>query len=249
MGFLDFLFNKEKARARQIQKLRKKLTNIWMQSPDRNDAASQLFQIGTPEALHALMDRFKVQTQNTTYDIEEKTYACDLLIGAGPGISDVVKDNVRAEPTTINWQMRVLEDVLPSQDLAVFITELLATMDVEYQRAPQKKEQLLLRAQGYSDYEELQREVARFTIDDNEDIRFQSVSAVITRDEDWARDALRANIRLEDSGRIHEMVCQRFVEKAWPAMADPDDGELREEIVEALPPKFLLTKDAMIRRK
>ena len=249
MGLLDFLFDKEKSQARQIQKLRKKLTNIWMQSPDRNDAASQLFQIGSPDALHALMDRFKVQTQNTTYDIEEKTYICDLLIGAGPDIANVVKDNVRNEPAIINWQMRVLEDVLPSQEMASFIQELLGTMDVDYERDPQKKEQLLLRSQTYTDFDDLQREVARFTIDDNEDIRFQSVSAMVKRDESWARDALRANIRLEDSGRIADMVCQRFVEKAWPAMEDVQDETLREEITEALPAKFMLTKDAMIRRK
>jgi hypothetical protein len=249
MGFLDFLFDKKKARARQIQKLRKKLTNIWMQSPDRNDAASQLFQIGTPAALHALMDRFKIKTQNTTYDIEEKNYIYDMMAGAGPGIAEVVKGNVRNEPAVINWQMRVLEDVLPSQEMAVFITELLAGMDIEYERDPQKKEQLLLRAQGYPDFEDLQREVARFTVDDNEDIRFQSVSAVIKSDDDWARHALRENLRVEDSGRLFEMVCQRFIEKAWTVLEDLNDEERRQEISDALPSKFVLTKDALVRRK
>ncbi len=249
MGFLDFLFDKEKAQARQVEKLRKKLTNLWVQSPDRNDAASQLFQIGSPEALHALMERFKVQTQNTTYDIEEKTFVYDMLAGAGPAVGDVVKDNVRAEPAVINWQMRVLEDVLPPQDLAAFIQELLSTMDVGYERDPVKKEQLILRSQGYTDYPDLQKEIARFTISDNEDIRFQSVSAVVKRDEEWARDSLRANLRIEDSGRIQSMVCDRMAQKGWTALEDLENDELRTEIKEALPPQYHLTEDGLIRRK
>lgn len=249
MGFLDFLFDKDKAQARQIEKLRKKLTNIWMQSPDRNEAASQLFQIGTPEALHALMERFKVQTQNTTYDIEEKTFVYDMLAGAGPAIADVVKDNVRQEPAVINYQMRVLEDVLPSQDLAAFICELLEAQDLDYDRDPVKKEQLILRAQNYPDYPELQREVARFCVADNEDIRFQSVSAVIKRDEDWARDALRENIRIEDSGRIQGMVCERFATMNWTAFDDVDDEQRRQEVAKALPPQYHLTDAALIKRK
>jgi hypothetical protein len=249
MGFLDFLFDKEKAQERQIEKLRKKLTNLWVQSPDRNDAASQLFQIGTPTALHALMERFKVQTQNTTYDIEEKTFVYDILSGAGPAVADVVKENVRTEPAVINWQMRVLEDVLPSQDLAVFITELLSTMDVDYERDPVKKEQLILRAQTYTDYPDLQKEIARFTVSDNEDIRFQSVSAVIKRDEEWARDSLRANIRLEDSGRIKAMVCERLAKMNWTALDDLENEELAAEIREALPPKYHLTETGHVKRK
>lgn len=249
MGFLDFLFDKEKAQARTIEKLRKKLTNLWVQSPDRNDAASQLFQIGTPEALHAIMDRFKCQTQNTTYDIEEKTFIYDMLAGAGPAVADVVKDNVRNEPAVINWQMRVLEDVLPSQEMAAFIQEVLGTMDVDYERDPVKKEQLILRAATYKDYPDLLEEVARFTVDDNEDIRFQSVSAIIDRDEDWARDALRANVRLEDSGRVQALVCDRLIAKGWTALEDPSDEEKRKEIAATLPSRYLISEDGMLRKK
>ncbi|MEO1271603.1 MAG: hypothetical protein AAFX99_26215, partial [Myxococcota bacterium] len=84
MGFLDFLFSKEKAQEREITKLRKTLTNMWVQSPERNYAAEQLRNIGTDDALMVLMERFKHNAQNTTYDNEEKLYAYDLLVSMGP---------------------------------------------------------------------------------------------------------------------------------------------------------------------
>ena len=250
MGFFDFLFDKQKARGRQIEKLKKKLTNRWVQSPDRNYAAEQLFQMNTPESFRALMCRFKMHTQNTTYDVEEKTYVSDMIISAGARAIDVVKEDVLQEPETINWQMRVLEDLLTGQQMSEFIEELLSKMDVDYERDPVKKEQLLVRAGSYMDNESLQKEVARFVVDDNEDIRFQAVSLVVKHDHLWARDALRENVRLEDSGRIIDIVCQRFATmKEWTALEDPEDQERRKEIDDNIPAKYLLNEDGFIRRK
>ena len=70
MGFLDFLFSKEKAQERQLEKIRKTLTNMWVQSPERIYAAEQLRNIGTDEALIILMERFKHTNKNTTVDNE-----------------------------------------------------------------------------------------------------------------------------------------------------------------------------------
>lgn len=250
MGFLDFIFDKEKAQERQIEKLRKKLTNIWLQSPERNYAAEQLRDMGTDAALLALMERFKHTAKNTTYDNEEKVYVYDLLVSLGPQIIDVVKTFIAREPDQVNWPMRVLDDLLSGDEMAAYIQELLAGMDVDYERDPSRKEQLILRARELKTYTDLQKEVARFTVDDHETIRFVAVSTVADHDEDWAREALRANLRLEDSGRIRAISCEAIAQaEDWPLLEDPEDAEARAEISANLPNTFFISDEGFLRAK
>lgn len=249
MGMFDFLFNKEKAQANQIDKLRKKLTNIWVQSPDRNYAAEQLRDIGTEEALRALLERFKINVKNSTYDNEEKLYVYDMLVAKGPAVIELIKDYIRKDEASANWPMRVLDDLLTSEQMATFITELLEAQTIDYQRDPEKKEQLILRAGNYPDYEALARQVARFTVDDNENIRFLATSQTLERDADWALEALRENIKLEDSGRILNQVCDRFIALDTQAVLDLEDEGLVSRIKARLPSIYFLTEDGHLRRK
>jgi hypothetical protein len=251
MGMLDFLFgDKQAQQSKKLESLRKKLTNIWMQPPDRYQAADQLLELASPEAVRALLERFKVNISNTTYDIEEKQYLCDRLVTLGEPVVEIIKEAVRKEEIQVNWPMRVLEDLLPSADMAAFIQELLASMTLDYMRDPEKKEQLILRATTYKDFEELAREVARFAADDNEGIRFQTVSQVVTRDTDWAAEALRKNLRVEDSGRVMALSCQWFVEHpAFVAAADMGDIQEVMRLRDVLPREYVLTDTGHLRRR
>jgi hypothetical protein len=247
----DFIFgDKDSQQNKKVENLRKKLNNIWVQSPDRYYAADQLLEIATPDAFEAILERFKTQVQNTTYDIEEKQYLCDRLVNIGEPVVDIIKDVVRKEELQINWPMRVLEDILPDHKIAEFIQELLASMDLDYMRDPEKKQQLILRANSYKDYEDLAREVARFASDDSEAIRFQSVSQVVERDTDWAAAALQDNLRIEDSGRILALVSQWFVDHPqYKAIEDIDDVEVHEVdfVRDHLPRGYSLTDDGYVR--
>ena len=248
MGMFDFLFDKQKAQSKQIEKLRKKLTNIWLQNPDRNYAAEQLRDIGTPEAITALLGRFKVNVKNTTFDNEEKLYVYDMLVAKGADVIEVIQEHVRNEPNQVNWPMKVLDDLMQGEEMAVFIQDILSGMDVDYERDPEKKEQLILRAQDFAQHTELIIEVSRFTVDDNEPIRFLAVDHCLKRDDDWAIEALRQNLTLEDSVRILNQVCERFVEKKWVAF-DGDDEEIRLRIAERLPREYFLDDENLIQLK
>ncbi len=249
MGLLDFLFDKEKAKAREIEKLKKKLTNPWVQSPERNYAAEQLLDIGTDEAIRASLERFKMNVQNATYDSEEKMYLFNMLVGMGPTIVDVVKDAVRKEPQQVNWLMRILDDMIKREDLVAFICELLEGMDIDYERDPEKKEQLLLRAKGFMDHQDLQQQVARFIVDDSEAIRFVAASQVVEHKEDWAQEALRDNLALEDSGRVLNLVCEAFIANEWLAWdTSSDDTQALERIRMRLPKEYSLNDEGFIEK-
>lgn len=251
MGMFDFIFgDKDSQQNKKVENLRKKLNNIWVQSPDRYYAADQLLEIASPEAFQAILERFKTQVPNTTYDIEEKQYLCDRLVNIGEPVVDIIKDVIRKEELQINWPMRVLEDILPDHQIAEFIQELLGAMDLDYMRDPEKKQQLILRAASYKDYEDLAREVSRFVADDSEAIRFQAASQVVERDTDWAAEALRHNLRIEDSGRILALTCQWFVDHPqYKAVEDIHNVEPHEVdfVRENLPSGYTLTEDGYVR--
>jgi len=250
MGMLDFLFDKDKKQERQLQSLRKKLLNMWVQSPERNYTAEQLRDIGTPEAITILCERFKLNTQNTTYDNEEKLFIYDLLVNLGESAIEPVKAVVLEEEQQVNWPMKVLGDLLDRQEMADFLCQLLTAMTIDYTRDPEKKEQLILRASKFSDIEDIQKQVARFLTDDNEGIRFHAANQAVTHDADWAHQALQANLRFEDSGRILQVVCDRFVEKGdWTALEDLADEDARRDLQERLPNRYLLTEEGFLRLK
>lgn len=250
MGMFDFLFNKEKAQERQLENLRKKLCNIWVQSPDRYMAAEQLRDIGTPEAIGVLYERFKVQVKNSTYDNQEKLDLVDMLVYKGSDAIEPAKDFVRREQTAINYPMRVLDELLTSAQMAEFIVELLGAMDIDYERDPEKKEQLVLRAQEYTDFDEINAQVARFAADDNETIRFLAVNHTVARgDHEYVHEAMRHNLRFEDSGRILNVVCEYLVNKEVGALPEDADEETRADLTERLPSIYYLTEEGYVRRK
>jgi hypothetical protein len=121
-------------------------------------------------------------------------------------------------------------------------------MDVDYERDPEKKEQLILRAKSFTSHTDLIMEVVRFTVDDNESIRFVAVNHCLEREEDWVVEALRQNLTLEDSVRILNEVCKRFVEKGWVAF-NGEDEEIRLRLAERLPREYFLDDDNKIQLK
>lgn len=250
MGMLDFIFgDKEQQQAKKIEGLKKKLTNIWAQPPDRYQAAEQLLQIATPQAFDALLARFQVQVQNTTYDNEEKQYVCDHLVNLGAPIVRIVKAAIHRSEEQINWHLRVLEELLSEAEMAEFVRELLAKQDVDYVRNPEKKEQLLLRAVQLKQFDELAQEVARFVVDDNETIRFQAVNQVISHQAPWVAEALRRNLKVEDSGRILRLTHDWFSRHPSEPVVDPKDQGAARFVAEHLPAGHRLSEDGTLARR
>ncbi len=249
MGFLDFLFDKEKAEERRIKRLRKTLTNMYTQPSERQYAIQQLREIGTPEAIHALLARFEDTGPNHTTDADEKEYVYSVLVDLGRrqeiDVVGIVTEYLKEIEENINWPMKVVSDLVSHEDMTEFLTELLADSDIGYRINPEKKQELVLRAAEFTD-RELCKELVRFLEDDNETIRFLAVDAVMAQEEDdLVEEPLRERLRLEDSIRIVQKITDIFVDN--PGWTIPD--EEREDIETALPDGFGVHKKGHIYRK
>lgn len=249
MGILDFLFDKEKAEERRLNKLRKTLSNMYKQAGEREYAIQTLREKATPEAVRVLMARFDEQAPNTTVDADEKRYVYETIVdmAANPelDVEQIVADYLREKDEKINWPMKVMSDLLEYQEMIDLVRELLETCDTGFQRNPEKKQELILRATDLKD-EDLSRELLRFLEDDNETIRFLAVETLLKHDfEEIIEDPLRERLREEESLRIIKTLAAAFADrKDWKI---PEDEQ--EEIDEILPEEYGVHKHGHIYRK
>ncbi len=246
MGFLDFLFDKEKAEQRKVRKLRKTLTNMYVQPPERKYAIQQLRDIGTPAAVEALLARFEDNAPNTTVDADEKTYVYESLadMAADPelDVRGIIIKYLHRREEKINWPMKVLTDLLDYGEMVDLVRELLEECGSSYQRNPEKKQELVLRSAELKD-EALTRELLRFLDDLNETIRFLTVEALLKHGYDEIiEEPLRERLSEEDSIRIIKKIAEAFAEhKDWKV---PEDE--REDVEHMLPEEYGLHKDGYI---
>lgn len=238
MGFLDFLFDADKKEERKYAKLEKTLTNMYVQAPERAYTIEQLRDLRTPEAVRVLLKRFGESAPNTTVDLEEKERVYDVLVelGAEPSFSvvELVREHLRSVDENVNWPLKVLTDLLSYEEFVGFLVELLRDASPEYKQNPEKKQELILRAQEVRD-DALAAELVRFLEDMNETVRFLAVDAVIGQDNpELAMEPLAEMLAREESLRIVQKLSAAFASNQnWKIPA-----ALREEVNEALPDEF-----------
>lgn len=234
MGILDFLFSNKS----RVEKLEDKLTSMYAQDAERRYAMEELREIGTPEAVRALLTRFEETSHNHTTDPEEKQDVYSVLVDLGRRgeveVDEIIIDYLREADEKINWPLKVLSELNSYDDMVDVITELLEATDIGYRRTPEKKQELMLRAAEFQD-RQLAEQVARFLEDDNETIRFLAVDAIMAQEEDdLAEEPLRDRLREETSIRIVQKVTDIFYDN--PGWTIPEDE--REEVEQNLPDGF-----------
>lgn len=246
MGFLDFLFDKEKAEQRKIKKLRKTLTNMYVQPPERKYAIQSLRDIGTKEAVQALLARFEDNAPNTTVDADEKrlTYETLVSMSADPALDvrNTVVEYLHDRDEKINWPVKVLTDLLDRDEMVALVKELLGTCGKEYKRNPEKKQELVLRAADLED-EELTKELLRFLDDPNETIRFLTVEALLNHGfDEIIEEPLRERLAEEESIRIIKKLAEAFADHSdWKI---PEDE--REDVELMLPDEYAVHKQGYV---
>lgn len=249
MGFMDFLFNKERAEERRLAKLKKTITHMYVQAAERQYAFETLREIGTPDAVRVLLARFNANSPNTTTDADEKELVHAILVDMNkiPGLDvpTVVVDSLKKAEEKVNWSLKVLTDLLSYEEMTAVVIDLLEACSTDYQRNPEKKQELVLRAAEFKS-PELARQIVRFLDDDNETIRFLAVESALAQDEDEiVQKPLEQRLADEDSLRIVQKLAAIFAERPqWKI-----DEERREQVATALPDGYGLHNDGHVYQK
>lgn len=219
MGIFD-LFSK-KGSASAVQKLAPKVADKRGMAPDRWEAIQALSKIDSEEAVQALLIRFTFYTDPTITDQEEKEAVFHAIVAKGE-VSIAPLKRYLAKAESLSWPLKMLDRVQSAEQVLAMLLDMLGKMDIEYERDPQRKLQIL------SELETRQgpgvvEVVKPFLADVHETARFHAVGAVLGQDgAEEAREALLEALAREDSMRIKGRILDGFALRGWkvdPAQA------------------------------
>jgi hypothetical protein len=213
MGFLGGLFGGGKGPG-AVKKHAEKATNKRAQAQDRWEAISALAGMATPEAVEALLPRFKFVIEPSITDGEEKDLAFRGILAAGSGaVPPIVAYLKTAE--SISWPLKMLDQLAGTEEVVGHLTGLLASMDTEYERDPQRKIQVLSALEERKD-PRIVEAALRFLDDANETVRFQAAGAIFNQDDaESAKQTLLNQLATEDSVRIRVRLCEGLNARQW----------------------------------
>lgn len=214
MSFLDFL-----KRTPPLEKHAKRAANKRVQNIDRMESLHVLARMKSPEAAEALLQRFRFRVDPSIVDQEEKEVAFEGLVTFG----DVAVEPTRAfllQNDSISWPLKIMNRLLPEGEVVGALLDLLSEMDVEYERDPEKKIQVIGYLGDRTDPRVLEA-VTRFVEDPNETVRFSTVVAMLAQEvaeddvSELVIEPLVARIADEESVRIRDQIAGAFVERSW----------------------------------
>lgn len=226
---------------RQIQRLRKKVKEPHGDPSVRQNAAQKLFEMGTPEALSALLDRFTISVSPSVLDEQEKEQVYTWLVELGERAVPPLVEFLKRE-RAVHWPAKALQAILdPDRQAREFAALLSYLWDHPPATAIPKAQ--LIRALGDLWSEELDRTVRQFLQDDDDDVRLAAVHYLMERSEEAGRDdVIRCYLDSADRPRIRNQILEYFVERGWSVRGH------RPAVEETLPPGFTLTREGKVRR-
>jgi hypothetical protein len=203
MAFLG-IFGK-KSDSAGVRKHAERVANKRAQAYDRWESIQQLSNMRSKEAVEALLPRFTFYVEPSITDQEEKDAVFSGIIESGAvGIEPVVAFMQRSG--SISWAIKILDKIAPPDLVVAHLLAVLEKMDVEYERDPERKNQILSTLAERKD-PRIEAAVVRFLGDMNETVRFNTVAALSGQDAIANQsEAIITCLCAEDSVRVRNRI-------------------------------------------
>lgn len=218
MGLFDIFGGNSGEKA--LRKHAKHAGNKRAQAIDRWESIQALAKMGSAEAVEALLPRFTFYTDPSITDQEEKDAAFSGVIAAGDVGVPAVKKFLRS-PVSLAWPLKMLDKLLSEDAVRAELLAMLAEMDTEYERDPEKKLDILA-ALADRKGPEVAEAVQRFLKDVNETARFNSIAAMLAQDDEAGavKQTLLEHLGSEESMRVKVRVLEACKERGWQVEAE-----------------------------
>lgn len=219
-----------------------RVANRRAQKHERWESIQVLAADGSDEALRALLTRFTVRVDPSITDGEEKNEAFQGIIQHGEAALQPVLDFLGSSET-LAWPMKILRQIQSEEEVTTTLLDLLAKMDTEYERDPQKKIDLIASFEECKD-PRIVEAVMRFLDDMNETARFHAAGAILAQDEaDAALEAMTKAFLKEESVRVRMRMLDGYIERGWKL------ADVKEEATKKMPTGYSLGKKGEVRKK
>lgn len=233
MGLLD-LFDKNKRKDRAREKAAARLTNAYMQGPERMRGADILLEMGDEKAIYGLLKRFTVRASNGVVDEEEKEQVYSMVVGLGRDAVPAIKRFLRQEDQTY-YPLRALSAILPEDEVIDIIQETLEALGPDYMRNPERKLHLIQHL-AESRHARCVSILLPFLADHDEQVRFQTINALRNQRNEEAREPMLERFcdEEEESLRLRKLIIEVFREFDW------DVKGFTSSVEECMPAGFVL---------
>ena len=252
MGWLSNLFGKSDGGEPQdgaptgdktINKLHKKLMNKYIQTMERKRVIGTLADIGSEEAITALLDRFTYVTDGSIVDEDEKSLTYDVIRSMGERAVPVLK-NVITTQVAIYWPLKALTEISGEEEAVKVLFEALDGIEDRFERSMERMTNLVSSLRDYTRPEVLRRLIELAT-DEAEEIRFLAVDGLCTFGE--YQDAVDAVVQRvadpEETIRINRYAMDMAIERSWNVK------RYKKNLQDSIPEGYFVDDTGVIQRR
>ncbi len=229
---------------KQIAKLRKKVKEPHGDASVRVNAAYKLYQMGTPMAIRALLERFTITVSPLATDEEEKQQVLGWLVSFAEGAVDPLVTFLKRE-RQVYWPIRVLGRILPREDLVATINEILLH-HWENPPATTQPQAQMIRAVLGEPSKALRETVSLYLEETDDDVQIAALDFLFQgSNEDLPANRekiLECFLAAEDRLRVRHHILDRLLEKRWSVKG------YRPRVEAVLPTGYSLSRDGRIKR-
>ncbi len=206
MAIFDFFSGKG---AGALKRHAARVADKRAQAPDRWESILALTKIRSEDSARALLKRFTFRIDPSITDQEEKDAAFEGIVGMGDQSLTPVREFLKSSET-VSWPLKMLERLLPKEEVVSELLGLLAGMDTDYERDPERKISVIAYLEDRKDPRVIEA-VSRFVADANETVRFHVVGAIFAQEHPGAATQILTDLFLrEESVRVRARILEGF---------------------------------------
>lgn len=239
--FWKIFGKKENGEDRRVKRALKKLTNKYQQTQERKKAIEDLAEIGTQEAISALLQRFTFTTEQTIIDEEEKDIVFRTIISFGEkSVSPIIK--FINENSYVYWPLKALREIVGEKRTAEELIKAIDAVEEIYEQDTKRKIQLVSNLREFN-ISETKEKLLQLLHSENEEIRVLAIDGLSVYGEDVSSVLIDRLLMEEETQRIKTFILDLLIDKKWRIK------RFKKEILKAIPENFWIDDTGVVRRR
>jgi HEAT repeat protein len=228
---------------KQVLKLQKKLMNKYVQTTERKRVIGMLSDIGSDEAITALLGRFTYVTDGSIVDEDEKELVYEIIRAKGAGALPSLKQFINVE-VNIYWPLRALTEIAGEETAVETLLDALDGILDRFDRSMERMTNIVSCFRDY-DHPKALAKLIELAKDESEEIRFLAVDGLTTFAEHGeAVDAiLERLIDDEETGRVKTYIMDTLIEHRWNVK------KFKKQLADKLPESYFVDDTGVIQRR
>jgi HEAT repeat protein len=226
----------------QVARLLKKASNKYGQAQDRQAALNALAELGTEEAVEALLQRYTFRIEQTIGDEEEKRSVFEALVRLGPSTVPPILRFLGVHNAPY-WPTKALTEIVGADQTVTHLIALIETMEAVFDRDIERKVELVSNLRQFKD-PRVRDVLMGFLQDDNEEFRVQALEGLADLGSDEMGDVLVERLLDEaETQRVKTAILDLLIDRKWKVKRHKD------AIRKVIPDAFWIDDVGVIHRR